>query len=54
MKITIVKILAVGCNKRFMWLRIQDITYCVRIGDKLYGILREIGVPTSQSLRYKK
>ncbi len=54
MKITFVKILAIGCNKRFLWLRVNDVGYCIRISDKMYGHLRELGVPTSQSLRKKK
>lgn len=53
MSITFIKVLAIGCYKRFVWLRIQDITYCIRISDKLYCKLREIGVPCCQALRKK-
>lgn len=54
MIIKIIKIWAVGCSKRFMWFKIGCFEYCVRISDDLYHHLKECGVPTSQSLRYKK
>lgn len=54
MKFKVTKILAEGCYKRYMWLEIGEVTYCARISDKMYYALKNAGVPTSQSLRYKK
>lgn len=52
-KIEVVKILAVGCNKRFMWINHGEGTACVRIGNALYQYLKFKGVPTAQSMRNK-
>ena len=41
------KILAVGSNKRFMWVRYGPLmTFCIRISDHLYCVLKSAGVPT--------
>lgn len=50
----IVKILAHGCNHRYMWIQFEDVTYCVRISDRMYHDLYRCGVPTSQRLRWSK
>lgn len=52
MKLNVVKILAYGSYKRYMWVRInktEDV--CVMIPDKLYRYLRFNQVCTSQKLR---
>lgn len=49
----VIKILATGSYKRFMWFEIDGKVYCLRINDKVYCALKSIGVPTSQSLRKK-
>lgn len=53
------KILAVGCDKRFMFIKYigYDKKYhdkCVVINDCIYKDLKNKGVLTSQSLRNKK
>lgn len=50
----VIKILATGTYKRFMWLEIDAVVYCIRINDACYTALKSIGVPTSQSLRKRK
>ena len=52
-KMKVIKILATGTYKRFMWFEIDGVVYCVRINDEIYHALKSIGVPTSQSLRKK-
>lgn len=55
MDVKIIKILAYGSNKRFMWLNINnEIIRCIRISDELYYYLKNKGVPTCQSLRGHK
>lgn len=51
-KLEVIKILAVGCNYRYMTIHIPytDFIQTIRISDKLYWSLRELGVPTSQKL----
>lgn len=49
----VIKILARGTNLRFMWIDIDGKSYCVRINDEVYHALKLIGIPTSQSMRYK-
>ena len=54
MNIKIIKILAYGSNKRFMWVQMpNDDVHIVRISEKLYTQLRNLGVPTSQKLRWE-
>lgn len=55
MNLKVVKILASGCYKRFMWVQFPTGSVrCLRISDELYFELKQFGVPTSQSLRGKK
>lgn len=58
MKLEIYKILAIGCNKRFMFLRSIEpyIQYekCIRISKEEYTALKKYGIPTSQKLRWQK
>lgn len=49
----VIKILATGTYKRFMWIEIDGKVYCVRINDEIYHVLKLIGIPTSQSMRHK-
>lgn len=55
MNIKVIKILAIGSYKRFMWIELPNGSIkCLRISDDLYYYLKFFGVPTSQSLRGKK
>lgn len=54
-KFYVVKILAVGCDKRFMWVRNknrqnEDVIKCVFIDNLTYEYLKEKGVPTGQKI----
>lgn len=52
MNVNIIKVLAYGCYRRFMWLEAPNgRTICVRIDNELYTWLKTHGVPTSQSMR---
>lgn len=51
MKVEVVKILAIGCYKRFAWIKItDDLLICIHISNFTYKVLRSNGVPTSQKL----
>lgn len=50
MKYDVVKILAIGSYKRFMFINLGLRVYCVRISDHMYQQLKNQGVPTSQYL----
>lgn len=50
MLIRCVKILAVGCYKRFATFEIDDKSYTCFISDEMYGALKKKGIPTSQKL----
>ena len=52
MNIKIIKILAYGSNKRFMWIQMPNSD--VHVSEKLYNELYNYGVPTSQKLRWQK
>lgn len=50
------RILAVGCYKRFMFIKTinSEDAFCVRISKELYEHLKSLGCYTSQELRYKR
>ena len=50
--ICFIKVLAVGCSKRFAWYYVYGKVFCVRINDLTYRALRDAGVPTCQYLGY--
>lgn len=52
--LNVVSIWAVGLYKRFMYVVLDNETYCVPIKDSLYRLLKRYGVPTLQSLRGKR
>lgn len=55
MDVKIIKILAYGSNRRFVWFTINnEIIKCFRISNDLYVYLKNHGVSTCQSLRSKK
>lgn len=52
MKFDITKITAIGCNKAFMTIVVNESVFTIRIPEKLYINLRKAGVITGQKLRY--
>ena len=56
--VALVKIWAVGCNKRYVWFYFvsdeHKEVHCIRVSNKFYQFLKQKGVPTSQSMRYEK
>lgn len=52
--IKVIKILAIGCNLRLMWIVIGTRIYAVRISDKVYTELRKQGFPTAQKIAWQK
>ena len=55
MRFRVVKVLATGCYLRFATIELPNgKTFTLRINDKLYWELRDLGVPTSQYLRFHK
>lgn len=53
MNIEVIKILAYGSYKRFVWLKINEEILCIRINERVYSALRTAGAITCQSLRKK-
>lgn len=54
MKLKVVKILAYGSSKRYMWIETPNGNKCLFIDEKTYQWLKNNNVPTSQSIRGKK
>lgn len=54
MECKIIKILAIGSTRRFMWL-VDNVgqVRIIRISNEFYYCLKSCGVPTAQSLRKK-
>lgn len=53
MNIEVIKILAYGNQKRFVWLKINDEVLCTMINKRVYTALRTAGAITCQSLKKK-
>ena len=55
LKCEVVKICAVGCNKNFITIKVNDKEFTFYTSNRgFYDYLKSLGVPTSQSLRKYK